>query len=345
MNAIFTLFIFCIVLFLYMHIQFHLKTSDELELYEIDDVSKERFEEICDLRQPVLFSFDNQNILRSVTKENILNHYPSFDVKVRENIQYTNKNDAKQDINYIQLPYQNALQLFRTDKQSNYYSENNVDFLTETTFIKNLNYNDSFLRPFMVSNCNYDVLFGSLNCFTPFRYELNYRTFFLVTEGSVKIKLAPPCSKKYLQPEYDYENFEFRSLINVWDPQEVYKAQMTKVKCLEFTLNAGQTLFLPSYWWYSIKFLDNSFIASFRYKTYMNNIAILPYYGLYALQNHNVKREFTKKVDISSLDSLDEKKTEKVNDPVQGTTKIEDLVNVEERKHEIVEDNIIIQEQ
>ena len=38
--------IFCIILFLYLHIQFHLKTSDDLEIFEMESSSKERLEEI-----------------------------------------------------------------------------------------------------------------------------------------------------------------------------------------------------------------------------------------------------------------------------------------------------------
>ena len=46
-------FIFCLVLFLYLHVQFQLKTSNELEIYEIEnELTKEKMEEICDLRQP-----------------------------------------------------------------------------------------------------------------------------------------------------------------------------------------------------------------------------------------------------------------------------------------------------
>ena len=52
MNFIFILLIFCLVLFFYLHIYFQLKTSDDLEIYEIENPSKERLEEICDLRQP-----------------------------------------------------------------------------------------------------------------------------------------------------------------------------------------------------------------------------------------------------------------------------------------------------
>ena len=58
MKSLFTILIFCIVLFLYIHINFHLKVSDDLEVYEIDQPSKEKLEEICDLRQPVIFDYD-----------------------------------------------------------------------------------------------------------------------------------------------------------------------------------------------------------------------------------------------------------------------------------------------
>ena len=52
--------IFCLVLFMYLHVQFHLKTGEDLEMYEVDQPSKDKLEEICDLRQPVLFDFDCQ---------------------------------------------------------------------------------------------------------------------------------------------------------------------------------------------------------------------------------------------------------------------------------------------
>ena len=61
-------FIFCLVLFIYLHVQFHLKTSEDLEMYEIDQASKDKLEEICDIRQPVLFDFENQKIMETSNK-------------------------------------------------------------------------------------------------------------------------------------------------------------------------------------------------------------------------------------------------------------------------------------
>jgi hypothetical protein len=301
MEIIIGFFVFCLVLFIYLHIQFHLKTSEDLEMYEIDQPSKERLEEICDLRQPVLFDFDSQKIVESSNKTYISNNYNAFEIKIR-NIK---EEDPNAEL-YMPLPVHSAVKLFDEDKNSTYFTENNKDFLEETGVIKNLKYNDEFLRPYMVSNCNYDIMMGSANTCTPFRYEINYRNFLLLTEGGAQIKLAPPHSTKYLYPIYDYENFEFKSPVNPWSPQPKYSADFEKIKCLEFNLTPGKTLFIPAYWWYTIKFNKNTSISCFNYRTYMNNIAILPYIGMHALQIQNVKRNVYKKVDIKELNSENE---------------------------------------
>jgi hypothetical protein len=124
-----------------------------------------------------------------------------------------------------------------------------------------------------------------------------------LTQGSAQIKLAPPHSTKYLYPIYDYENFEFKSQVNPWSPQPKYSADFDKMKCLEFTLVPGKTLFIPAYWWYSIKFNSNTSISCFHYRTYMNNVAVLPYIGMHALQIQNVKRNIVKKASIQELNT------------------------------------------
>jgi len=296
MEIIIGFFIFCLVLFIYLHVQFHLKTGEDLEMYEVDQPSKEKLEEICDIRQPVLFNFDCQTIIDTSSKSYITKNYNAFEVKIR-NIKETDSNTEL----YIPLPLHAADKLFNEDTNSSYLSENNSDFLEETGVGKNLKYNDEFLRPYMVSNCNYDIMMGSANVCTPFRYEINYRNYYLLTEGSAQIKLTPPHNIRYLYPNYDYENFEFRSPVNPWTPQPKYIADFDKMKCLEFTLTPGKTLYIPAYWWYSIKFNKNSSISCFNYRTYMNNIAISPYIGMHALQIQNIKRNVVKKACIDEL--------------------------------------------
>jgi hypothetical protein len=295
------LIIFCLVLFIYLHLQFHLKTSNDLEMYEVEQPSKDKLEEICDIRQPVLFDFDNQQILETTNKAHISNNYNAFEIKIRN----AKENDTNSEL-YIPLLMHAATKLFEEDKNSTYYSENNTEFLEETGLVKNFKYNDGFLRPYMVSNCFYDIIMGSKETCTPFRYEINYRNFFILTQGSAQIKMAPPQSIKYLDPIYDYENFEFKTQVNPWNPQVKFVADFEKIKCLEFTLTVGKTLFIPAYWWYSIKFNNsNTSISCFQYRTYMNNIAITQYIALHALQIQNVKRNTVKKVSISALNTND----------------------------------------
>ena len=83
MKIFFTIFIFCLVLFIYLHVQFHNKTSSDLEIYELDQASKDKLEEICDIRQPVIFDFDNEKLVNTTNQDYILSNYKAFDVKIR----------------------------------------------------------------------------------------------------------------------------------------------------------------------------------------------------------------------------------------------------------------------
>jgi hypothetical protein len=305
MKILFAFFIFCIVLFVYLHVQFHLKTSNDLEVYEIDDPSKDKLEEICDIRQPVIFYFEeSEKMIETTNKDFLLNHYHAFEMKVRN----INDVDYNSEI-YMPLALHSVSKLLNEDKTSSYFSENNGEFLQETGVVKNLQYNDQFLRPPMLSNYNYDIMMASENTTTPFRYEINYRNFFLVTQGSVHIKLAPPSSSKYLYPVYDYTNFEFRTPVNPWKVQAKYMADFDKMKCLDVFIEKGKVIHIPAYWWYSIKFNKDTSVSCFHYRTYMNNLAISPYIIMHGLQNQNTKVETIKKVDIHKLSEKTESKS------------------------------------
>jgi hypothetical protein len=308
MKTLFTVLIFCIVLFIYLHINFHLRTSNDLEVYEIDQPSKEKLEEICDLRQPVIFDYNVNELIDDCNINTIESNYGAFDIKVRNTKEYDDIGEL-----YLPLTLNTGRDIFRKDNEERYVSENNMDFLEETTIIKTLQYNDLFLRPNSVSNCIYDIQFSSKNTKTTLRYELNYRNYFLVTQGSVKIKLIPPKSSKYLYTIKDYDNFEFISPVNPWNVQTQYKSDFNKLKTLEVTINKGQIMFIPAYWWYSICFNDNSSLLTFKYKTYMNNIAISNHILVNLLQSQNVKRDTVKKVNNESPSSPEEiEKVEKV---------------------------------
>tara|TARA_B100002019_G_C21242501_1_gene586343 strand:- start:61 stop:996 length:936 start_codon:yes stop_codon:yes gene_type:complete len=297
------IFIFCVVLFLYLHITYHLKCGNDLEVYTIEQPSKEKLEEICDLRQPVIFEFHNENMINDVNLNILDDNYSAFDINLRD---LSNKDDSSE----LYLPFllSEGLNIFRSDKNSKFITENNQEFLNETAVVKTYKYNDGFLRPPLVSKCSYDFMSGSVGSKTPLRYDLNYRNYYYVTSGQVKIKLIPPHSKKYLYVKKDYDNFEFSSPLNIWDIQQEYRADFSKIKVLDVTLNKGDIIYIPAYWFYTISFEKISSICTFKYRTFMNSLAIAPELVLSLLQGQNIKRDVAVKVEKKVEEKNEEEK-------------------------------------
>ena len=298
MQTAISVFIFCIVLFLYLHIYFHLRTSDDLEVYEIYQPSKEKLEEICDLRQPVVFDYENDgNFRNDIAFDVIKQNYGAFDVKIKNLKEDLNSNSESEP--YMPLTLNATHEIMKLDTSSQFISERNGDFLEETGVVKQFHYNDDFLRPALVSSCDYDYMFASEGAETVLQYNLNYRNYFFLVSGRARVILIPPKSTKYLYARTDYENFEFVSPVSPWNVQHAYKADFDKIKTLEVGLVPGKIVFIPAYWWYSIKFYDGATVCAFKYRTYMNTISILPHLFLHFLQRQNVKRATVKRLDAT----------------------------------------------
>ena len=285
------IFIFLIVLFLYLHIHHNLVCSNDLEVYTVNEPSKDKLEEICNVKQPFIFQWYNKELLDKCTLTSLDDDYSVFDIQLRD----TSNTDYNTEI-YLPFLLKETINIFRNDKHGKYISENNKDFLTETGVIKNFKHSDSYLRPPLVSKCQYDFMFGSINSMTPLKYELNYRNYFYVTSGKINIKLIPPSAAKYLDTIKDYENFEFRSNVNPWDIQKEYQKQFDKVKVLDVTLQTGQIIYIPAHWWYSFEYVELSSICNFQYRTYMNTISISPELIMGLLQKQNIKLDIAQKL-------------------------------------------------
>jgi len=287
MEILINLLILSITLFLYIHIYNQIKTSNYLEVYEIDNISKDKFEELCDLKQPLLI--DNINIL-NFDINYIKNTYGSFDLKINAR----DNNDM-----YLPMKFLTAIELFDKDISANYISQNNKDFLEETSLIKEFHINDMFLRPIGTSSIDYDIILGSINSYTPLSYSLNCRNYLSVLTGSIEITLCPPKDYKYLYVNKDYDNFKFTSSIDVENPQDEYKNEFEKIKFLRVKLEPNKLLQIPAYWFFSIKILEsNTLISNFKYTTYMNSLAMAPDLFIKFLQNNNIKRNLAKVADL-----------------------------------------------
>lgn len=278
MNLLITLLTICIVIFLYLHIVYQLKTSDDLEIYEIEPPNKTRLEEVCELRQPILFHYPIQMNI---------NDYTAFDININDN----------QTI--VPLLFSKAIELFEKDNDHKFYTEHNEMFLEDTTLKKSYEINDELLRPYMIASKHYDFISGSNNTVLPLRYHNFYRDYYVVVRGSITIKLTPPKNTKYLYKIVNYEREEYKSEINPWNPDEKHLSMYNKVKFLEIKVKEGQLIYIPSYWWFSIKLENQAQLCRFSYRTYMNYVSILPDIVRGILQRNNIK--------IKSIPSITDK--------------------------------------
>jgi len=249
-----------VVVVLYLHIVFQLKTNNELEIYEIP-FQKEKLEEVCDLKQPVLFDYEDPSLELDVSE------YGTFDVVIY---------DQKYRKSIVSLD--KAKKLF----EKNYVMIENEEFLKDTLLKNQYTNTDLLLRPPLVCNMSYDICMGSDQYTTRLQYKNQYRNFFLVTKGSITVKLCPPRNAKFLNEIKKYESQDFYSTINPWK-------EKTKVKFLEITVSKGKLLFIPAYWWYSIKLEKDACVCIFHYRTIMNVLATLPDLSLGLLQRQNTK--------------------------------------------------------
>ena len=287
MEILINLLILTITLFLYIHIYNQIKTSNYLEVYEIENISKDKFEELCALKQPLLI---NNISLLEFDIPHIQNNYGSFDIKI------CNKDSSHM---FLPMKFLTAIELFDKDSSANYISENNKEFLEETSLIKEYSVNDLFLRPVGTSSIEYDLILGSINSYTPLSYNLNCRNYYSVLTGSVEVTLCPPKDYKYLYVNKDYENFKFSSAVDILEPQDVYKNEFEKVKFLRVILEPNRLLQIPAYWFFSIKILEsNTLVSNFKYTTYMNSLAMAPELFMKFLQKNNIKQNIVKVADL-----------------------------------------------
>ena len=305
MKSILGLLIFLIVLFLYLHIHYHLKVSNDLEVYDmLDEPCKEKLEEMCEYRQPVRMNMRNDELMNILEMNNLTNTYSAFDVNIR-NVKRTVNDDEQL---HVPVRLEHALRVIRNDKDAKYILECNSDFLSETGIQKTYRNTDALLRPYMLAGCKYDYLVGSQGAQTPFRYDIHFRNYIYVVSGTVRIKLSSPKNSKYLELNKDYEHFEFRTPINPWNVQDIYKRNFDKVKCLEVELTKGQLLFIPAYWWNSLEFGENTVISTFKYDSYMSYVATCHNYLINFLQLQNIKRDSNLKI----------KQSDNINDEIHS---------------------------
>lgn len=284
--------IFILIFFLYIHISDQYKKSEDLEIYEMDYKSNIELQKVCAIKQPVLFDLGSvcPSFFENLKNDNIKELLDTSEVKVKDINDYYVLNNTS--IDYITLSYDSFDQLSKTDSEGHYFTEGNTDVIEESSELSSIYSKiDPFLKPYFVVQTKYDILSGSDGTVTPMRYHTNERQYLMVTSGSIHVQMTPWKSRKYLHENKDFENYEFWSPVCIANPNPIYKEDSEKIKMVECIIPVGSVLYIPPYWWYSIKFSKDTIICSSTYNSAMNILSNIPSIVRYYLQFHNTHKK------------------------------------------------------
>jgi hypothetical protein len=303
-EPIISLLIFCLVVFLYIHMSAEWKKSEDLEVYESPFTTPSHLAEICDVKQPVIFQVPIDRLSPFFAKMARMDKHEAADVLVKDVREYFVEGAPSPEP--VVLPLHSAKRLVASDSGKKYLAEQNDAFLEETGLSAAYAGLDWALRPHACVAAKYDYVFGSAGVYTPYRYHTHSRMFIVPIAGRVRVKLAPWKMSKYLWPIKDYETYEFRSALNPYEGKDIDK---TKIKGIDVDVLPGQMLFVPPHWWYSVKLTKDTTAATFVYNTAINALANGWDWAKYLLQQNNITQRIMAPVrepapnEIPALDS------------------------------------------
>jgi hypothetical protein len=249
-----------------------------LEVYEIENLSKDKFEDLINFKQPLLLN--NCSLTNNININYLINNYPTFDLNLYN----------KQTGLFLKTKVEDYDTIINSDISNYYITCNNKEFLEETTLEKLLSSNDIFFRPYNVCYKNYDIIMGKKDNATQLKYSINSRNILYLSSGKIEVTLCPPKYYKNLYVQKNYELLDFYSAIDINNVQPDYISDYRKVKFLRVLLNTNQVLIIPPYWFYSIKFIEENTVVFFNsYRTYTSSIAIAPDLFIQLLQQNNWK--------------------------------------------------------
>jgi hypothetical protein len=322
-------FIFLFILFSYIHIIDQWKTSDDLELYESELISLNQMQGIVAVKQPVLFSLSansgskiEDRIREFLVKFQLarMEKYDNVDVRIKDTNDYfgANRTVSTNSVEWVNLPLRSAQTLLSTDTNAKYFSENNVEFMEDTGLNRfAAAHLDPIMRPPLAVLAKYDIQFGSPQSSTPLRHHNSYQRYLVVCSGKMRVKMCPPKYRKVLEVQEDFDYYEFWSPLRVWsrDPQHLAKRDrdiLDRIKMLEFEVPSGHALFVPPYWWYSIRFSGdaNTTVCSATYDTPASIAANAKPLAIHFMQQTQTTKVMTKvrtNVNIQNDDQDSEK--------------------------------------
>lgn len=282
MYLVINLLIFVIIFFVYIHIKSFTKTSNDIDIYQLNNPSQEIIEENSRFNQPLHIK-NIENDIFNMNYDWLYDNFKYYDI---------NYMNIKDEGFYKIINLNNANTLFNNDISNLYISKNNDNFIKSTFLNEYIKKTDSILRTNMLVTSDYDIIIGSKNSYTKPKYSLIANNYIIPTSGSIEILLYPPKYNKFMHINKDYFNMEFTSNIDVYNVSDKYKDDLYKCNFSKVIVNKGDILLIPMYWMYTIKILEkNTLVYNLKYKSLINYIVNVKHDFIHLLQKYNKKIE------------------------------------------------------
>jgi hypothetical protein len=283
--------VFIIVLWVYIIIYRETVSTNDLELYELNGIiSKDKLEEICEYKHCFKFNIPD-NIKDELNEQDVTNNIQingGFDVNITETRKKLNSNEEK----YLPLRLNEAIELIKKDNK--YIIENNAEFLKETGNEEKIKSVDMYLRPPLTLTKEYDDIIIPNNGSSILTYNKSKRNYLYVSSGECDIILIPYRYSKLLNEEVDLITKKPFSYLNPWDKDKMTSEERNNFDCLKslkITIKEGETIYIPSYWWYTIKSNNISNIKQFKYDVLSTYLSRIGTETVKMMQNTNINHK------------------------------------------------------
>lgn len=289
--------VFSLVLLIYLHIvhQRRVHNDNEVNILEINNT--ETLTEVCELRVPFVFRRDLQRMRSSgLTHDGILDIEDIATVRVL---------DISGDVATSSSKPWNVFSASMKNGEHRVVCEN-VDWPLKLGSIQPLvERYDDFWKPYMnVCSAN-TIAIGSSGTKTQFRQSTHGRQYITCLDGRVNVSLLPS----------DVTNC---SVTTDGDDRVLKEYDTDKgMNVLTVTLEVGQVLCVPPYWWRSLVFGESSLIMVSKYRSLANYLANIDTIGLTLLRRLNTQKR------IAGPSALDNKQGSIAESVLSGVEHVE----------------------
>lgn len=265
-NLIIFLTVFIVILFVYSHLQFEWKISNNYEILKINEPTKDELENIYKLKQPVSFtSITYKNLICQLSLTNLVDKIPKHGInyihKCLENINSTEKYELKtKPINQVifDLTKENS-EILLKGNQKNIESIINLVISNNNKLLSVWNiFNSKYLAPFCNMLTKHDLYSGTINSLSEFKINSGSRQYLCVSEGSCDVIFVPPKDVTY-------------HMINT----STEKVNLTEMK--KISLEPGDLCVIPNNWGFYIKYNDLTSIISIQYISIFHYLSNMMY--------------------------------------------------------------------